>query len=268
MMARAPFAARWAEGNYDRLEALAADLVRRQVAVIAAVGGEPSPVAANKATSTIPIVFMMGTDPVKLGLVASLSRPEGNITGVNFFQSELGAKRLGLVRELLPNATVIGMLVNPNYPEAESHASDVKSAAIPVGMQVHVARARTADEFDPAFATLAQQKIGALMLANDALFLSQRRLLIALAARHAMPAVYFWREFAVDGGLMSYSPNLTEGYYQAGVYTGKILKGAKPRDLPVLEPTKFELVINLKTAKALGLAVPHSLLALADEVIE
>jgi putative ABC transport system substrate-binding protein len=259
---------RWAEGNYDRLPALAADLVRRQVTVIAAVGGEPSPLAAKAATLTIPIVFIMGTDPIKLGLVTSLNRPEGNITGLNFFQSELGAKRLGLVRELLPKATVIGVLVNPNFPDAESHANDVKRAALALGMQVHVARARTVDEFDAAFSTMAGQKIDALLLANDAFFLSQRRRLIALAAHHAMPAIYFWREFAMDGGLMSYSPSLVEGYRQVGIYTGKILKGAKPRDLPVLQPTKFELIINLKTSKTLGLDVPDTLLALAEEVIE
>jgi putative ABC transport system substrate-binding protein len=166
---------RWAEGKYDRLATLAADLVRRQVTVIAAVGGEPSPLAAKAATSTIPIVFIMGTDPVKLGLVTSLNRPEGNITGLNFFQSELGAKRLGLVRELLPEATVIGVLVNPNFPDAESHASEMKEAAYALGMQVHVARARTTDEFDSAFSTLAQQRIAALLLANDAYFLSQRQ---------------------------------------------------------------------------------------------
>jgi ABC-type uncharacterized transport system substrate-binding protein len=259
---------RWPEGNYDRLTALAADLVRRQVAVIAAVGGEPSPLAAKAATATIPIVFSMGGDPVRLGLVASLNRPGGNITGVNFFQSELGAKRLGLLRELLPKATVIGMLVNPTFADAETHVRDVKEAALPLGLRIHVVRARTTDEFDTAFATLVQQKIGALLLANDAFFLSQRRQLIALAARYAMPAVYFWREFAVDGGLMSYSPSLAQAYRQVGIYTGKILNGAKPADLPVVQPTKFEFVINLKTAKALDLEIPPGLLAIADEVIE
>jgi putative tryptophan/tyrosine transport system substrate-binding protein len=259
---------RWAEGNYDRLATLAADLVRRQVNVIAATGGEPSALAAKNATSTIPIVFIMGTDPVKLGLVASLNRPEGNITGLNFFQSELGEKRLGLVRELLPKATVIGILLNPNYPDSESHASDVTKAALALGMQVHVARVRTTDEFEIVFSSLVEQKIHALLIANDAFFLSQRQQLIALAARHAMPTIYVWREFAVDGGLMSYSPSLLEGYRQVGIYTGKVLQGAKPRDLPVLQPTKFELVINIKTARALGLDIPPTLLALADELIE
>jgi putative tryptophan/tyrosine transport system substrate-binding protein len=259
---------RWPEGNYDRLATLAADLVRRQVAVIAAVGGEPSPLAAKAATATIPIVFSIGGDPVKLGLVASLNRPGGNITGVNFFQSELGAKRLGLLRDLLPKASAIGMLVNPTFADAETHARDVKEAALPLGLQIHVVKARTTDDIDTAFATLVQQKVDALLLANDAFFHGQRRQLTALAARYAMPAVYFWRDFAVEGGLMSYSPNLAQAYRQVGIYTGRILKGAKPADMPVVQPTKFEFVINLKTAKTLGLTFPPGLLAIADEVIE
>ena len=259
---------RWPEGNYDRLPTLAADLVRLQVAVIAAVGGEPSPLAAKAATATIPIVFSIGGDPVRLGLVASLNRPGGNITGVNFFQSDLGAKRLGLLHELLPKASVIGMLVNLTFGDAETHVRDAKEAALPLGVQIHVVRARTTDDFDTAFATLAQQKIDALLLANDAFFLSERRKLIALAARYAIAAVYFWREFAVDGGLMSYSPSLSQAYRQVGIYTGKILNGAKPADLPVAQATKFEFVINLKTAKTLGLTFPSGLLAIADEVIE
>ena len=259
---------RWPEGNYDRLPTLAADLVRLQVAVIAAVGGEPSPLAAKAATATIPIVFSIGGDPVRLGLVASLNRPGGNITGVNFFQSDLGAKRLGLLHELRPKASVIGMLVNPTFGDAETHVRDAKEAALPLGVQIHVVRARTTDDFDTAFATLAQQKIDALLLANDAFFLSERRKLIALAARYAIAAVYFWREFAVDGGLMSYSLSLSQAYRQVGIYTGKILNGAKPADLPVVQATKFEFVINLKTAKTLGLTFPSGLLAIADEVIE
>ena len=259
---------RWPEGNYDRLPTLAADLVRLQVAVIAAVGGEPSPLAAKAATATIPIVFSIGGDPVRLGLVASLNRPGGNITGVNFFQSDLGAKRLGLLHELLPKASVIGMLVNLTFGDAETHVRDAKEAALPLGVQIHVVRARTTDDFDTAFATLAQQKIDALLLANDAFFLSERRKLIALAARYAIAAVYFWREFAVDGGLMSYSLSLSQAYRQVGIYTGKVLNGAKPADLPVVQATKFEFVINLKTAKTLGLTFPSGLLAIADEVIE
>jgi putative tryptophan/tyrosine transport system substrate-binding protein len=259
---------RWAEGRYDRLPMLAADLVRRRVAVIAAVGGEPSPLAAKAATATIPIVFSIGGDPVRLGLVASLNRPDGNITGVNFFQSELGAKRLGLLHELLPRAEMIGMLVNPDFADSESHAKDAQETALSLGLQIHVLRASTVDELDTAFATLAQQKVDALLLANDAFFNGERRRLIALAARHAVPAIYFWREFTVEGGLMSYSPSLVQAYRQVGIYTGKILKGAKPADLPVIQPTKFEFVINLKTAKALGLTFPPGLLAIADEVIE
>jgi putative ABC transport system substrate-binding protein len=259
---------RWPEGNYGRLATLAADLVRRQVAVIAAVGGEPSPRAAKAATTTIPIVFSIGGDPVKFGLVPSLNRPGGNITGVNYFQSELGSKRLGLLHELLPKPTVIGMLVNPTFADAEAEIKDVKQAALPLGLRIHVVYAQTVDEFDTAFATLAQEKVGALLFANDAFFLRERQQLIALAARYRIPAVYFWREFAVDGGLMSYSPSLTQGYRQVGIYVGRILKGEKPADLPVLQPTKFEFVINLKTAKTLGLSFPPGLLAIADEVIE
>ena len=259
---------RWPEGKYDLLPKLAADLVRRQVAVIAAVGGEPSPLAAKAATATIPIVFSIGGDPVKLGLVPSLNRPGGNITGVNYFQSELGPKRLGLLHELLPKATVIGMLVNPTFANAEAEIRDAKQAAFPLGLQINVVYVRAVDEFETAFATFAQQKVGALLNTNDAFFLRERQQLIALAARYSMPAVYVWREFAVDGGLMSYSPSLTQGYRQVGIYVGRILKGEKPAALPVLQPTKFEFVINLKTANTLGLTFPPGLLAIADEVIE
>ena len=259
---------RWPVGNYDRLAMLAADLVRRRVTVIAAVGGEPSPLAAKAATGTIPIVFSIAGDPVRLGLVANLNRPSGSITGVNILSSELGAKRLGLLHELLPKASAIGMLVNPTFADAETYVRDTTEAALPLGLQIHAVKASTADDFDAAFAALAQQKTDALLLANDAFFLSERRKLIAFAARYAIPAIYFWREFAVDGGLMSYSPSLTQVYRQVGIYTGKILNGAKPADLPVVQPTKFEFVINLKTAKALGLTFPPGLLAIADEVIE
>jgi putative ABC transport system substrate-binding protein len=259
---------RWSEGNYDRLPALAADLVRRQVAVIAAVGGEPSPLAAKSATTTTPIVFSLGSDPIKLGLVTSLNRPGGNITGVNFFQSELGAKRLDLLRVLLPNITAVGLLINPSFAESETHAKDAIKSALSLGLQLHVARASTTDEFDAAFSTLVQQKVGALLFANDSYFHGERKKLIALAAQYRLPAIYFWRDFPVDGGLMSYSPNLLQAYRQVGMYTGQILKGAKPADMPVVQPTKFEFVINLKTAKALGLTIPEGLLNAADEVIE
>ena len=259
---------RWPEGKYDLLPKLAADLVRRQVAVIAAVGGEPSPLAAKAATATIPIVFSIGGDPVKLGLVPSLNRPGGNSTGVNYFQSELGPKRLGLLHDLLPKATVIGMLVNPTFANAEAEIRDAKQAAFPLGLQINVVYVRAVDEFETAFATFVQQKVGALLNTNDAFFLRERQQLIALAARYSMPAVYVWREFAVDGGLMSYSPSLTQGYREVGIYVGRILKGEKPAALPVLQPTKFEFVINLKTANTLGLTFPPGLLAIADEVIE
>jgi len=259
---------RWPEGHYDRLPTLASDLVRRQVAVIAAVGGEPSALAAKAATTTIPIVFSIGGDPIRVGLVSNLNRPGGNITGVNFFQSDIGAKRLGLIHELLPKATVIGFLVNPTFTDAEAEIRDANEAAIRLGLQTHTVEARTVDEFDNAFATLAQQKVEAIFLANDAFFFRERRRLIALAARYDMPAVYNWREFAVDGGLMSYSPSLTQGYRQVGIYTGRILKGEKPANLPVQQPIKFEFVINLKTAKALGLTFPSGLIAIADDVIE
>jgi putative ABC transport system substrate-binding protein len=259
---------RWPEGNYDRLASLAAHLVRRQVAVIAAVGGEPSPRAAKASTTTIPIVFSIGGDPVRLGLVPSLNRPGGNITGVNFFQSDLGAKRLGLLHELLPKTTIVGILANPTFVDAEAEIRDAKAAALLLGRQIHVVEANTVEKIDTAFATMAEQKVGALLLANDAFFLANRRQLIALAARYDMPAVYFWREFALDGGLMSYSPSLTQGYRQVGIYVGRILKGEKPADLPIVQPTKFEFVINLKTAKTLGLSLPPGLLAIVDEVIE
>ena len=259
---------RWPEGHYDRLPSLAADLVRRQVAVIAATGGEPSALAAKAATTTIPIVFSIGGDPVRVGLVASLSRPGGTITGVHYFQPDLGAKRLGLLHELLPQATVIGILVNPTFTDAEAEARDATQAATLLGLQTQIVRARTVDEFSTAFATLTQQKVAGLVLGNDAFFTAKRQQLIALAARYDMPAVYPWREFALDGGLMSYAPSLTQGYRQVGIYVGRILKGEKPADLPVLQPTKFEFVINLKTAKTLGLTFPPGLLAIADEVIE
>ena len=259
---------RWPEGHYDRLPSLAADLVRRQVAVIAATGGEPSALAAKAATTTIPIVFSIGGDPVRVGLVASLSRPGGTITGVHYFQPDLGAKRLGLLHELLPQATVIGILVNPTFTDAEAEARDATQAATLLGVQTEIVGAHAVDQFSTAFATLAQKKVGGFVMANDAFFFRERHQLLALAARYDMPAIYCWREFALDGGLMSYSPSLTQGYRQVGIYVGRILKGEKPADLPVQRPTKFEFVINLQTAKTLGLTFPPGLLAIADEVIE
>jgi putative tryptophan/tyrosine transport system substrate-binding protein len=258
---------RWAEGQYDRLPALAADLVRRQVAVMAATS-TPAALAAKAATSTIPIVFTAAADPVAVGLVESLSRPNGNATGVSGYFSPLGAKRLELLHELVPNAAVIGVLVNPTYPDAESQSKDVQEAARLFGQEGHVVNASSEGELNAAFALLVQHKAGVLLVTADAFFLSHRDQLVALAARHSIPALYWAREFVLAGGLMSYGPDIGDGYRQAGVYAGRILKGAKPGDLPVVQPTKFESVINLTTAKALGLAVPDRLLALADEVIE
>jgi putative tryptophan/tyrosine transport system substrate-binding protein len=258
---------RWAEGQYERLPALAADLVRRQVTVVAATT-TPAALAAKGATSTIPIVFSIGADAIAIGLVDSLSRPSGNITGVNNYLSDLGAKRLELLRELVPNATVIGMLVNPNFPDAESQSKDVKEAARRFGQQVHVMNAKSEGDLDTAFTNFAQLRAGALLVTVDPFFNSHRDQLVALAAQHKIPAMYFERQFVLAGGLMSYAPNLGDGYRQTGIYAGRILKGVKPADLPVVQPTKFELVINLKTAKTLGLTVPLIMQMTADEVIE
>jgi putative tryptophan/tyrosine transport system substrate-binding protein len=256
---------RWAEGRYDRLSAWASDLARRQVAVIV---GDPPMIAAKAATETIPIVFNTATDPMKLGLVTSLNRPVGNVTGVSTFSSQLGAKRLELLQELVPQASVIAVLTNPIYPTTESQVKEVQEAAAHLGMQPVVLAVSTEPDMDAAFATLAQKRAGGLVVGVDAFLFSHRNQIAALAARYRMPAVYAWREFAAAGGLMSYGISRTDAYRQVGVYTGRILKGAKPADLPVMQPTKFELVINLKTAKALGLQIPDKLLALADEVIE
>ena len=258
---------RWAEGQYDRLPALVADLVRRQVTVLAATT-TPAALAAKRATSTIPIVFVMGADPIAVGLVDSLSRPSANVTGVNNYMSDLGAKRLALLRELVPTGAVIGMLVNPNFPDAGSQAKDVKEAAPKLGQHVQVVNANSEGEINTAFATFVQLQARALLVTIDPFFLSRREQLVMLAARHKIPAIYFGPEFVSAGGLMSYASNLADGYRQAAAYVGRILKGAKPGDLPVVQPTKFDLMINLKTAKALGLEIPPKLLALADGVIE
>jgi putative ABC transport system substrate-binding protein len=258
---------RSADGQYDRLPALAADLVRRKVSVIAATG-TPTGLPAKAATTTIPIVFVTGSDPVEQGLVASLNRPGGNLTGATTLAVELGQKRLELLHELVPTATLIGVLVNPTGPNLQAVSRDLQAAARTVGLPIHVLHASTERDFDTVFATLVQLRVSALVIGTDTFFNSQSGRLAALTVRHAVPAIYQYREFAAAGGLMSYAGSITDAYRLAGVYTGRILKGEKPSDLPVQQSTKAELFINLKTAKALGITIPQSILARADEVIQ
>jgi putative tryptophan/tyrosine transport system substrate-binding protein len=257
---------RWAEDHDDRLPALTADLIRKKVALIAATG-TASAVAAKAATTTVPIVFEMAADPITLGLVASLNRPGGNVTGVTQLNSVLEAKRLGLLYQLVPNAAVIAVLVNPSFPNAANQVSDLQAAARVLALQIHVLHASTERDFDTVFTTLVQLR-APLLISADMFFTSRIAQLAALTVRHAIPASFPLREFARAGGLMSYGTSQTDAYRQAGIYTGRILKGEKPADLPVLQPTKFELLVNLKTAKVLGLTLPPGLLAIVDEVIE
>ena len=259
---------RWVAGRYDRLPALAAELVRRRVAVIVAVGGNGPAQAAKAATTDIPIVFVSGGEPVNDGLVASLPRPGGNLTGVSWIAAALTAKRLEVLHQLVSRADLVGVLLNPNYPDSGLQRQELKEAAETIGQHIEIAEARTDAEIESAVATLVRDHADALLVANDPFFQSYADMIVALAARHAVPACYSERAFAAAGGLVSYGANLSDVYRQAGIYTGRVLKGEKPADLPVLQPTTFELVINLKTAKTLGLNVPPALFAQADEVIE
>jgi putative ABC transport system substrate-binding protein len=259
---------RWAEGQYDRLPAMAADLVQRGAAVLVTTGGEPSALAAKAATSTIPIVFTTGGDPVKIGLVESLNRPGGNATGISLLTTAPESKRLGLLHELVPGTKVVGVLIDPNYQESEAQARELRDAAGTISQRIHIAYAKNDGELESAFATLVQERADALLVSADPFFDTRRDRIIAFAAEHRMPAIYQFREYALGGGLMSYGVSLPDGYRQVGIYAGQILKGAKPADLPIVQSIKFEFVINLKTAKAIGLEVPAMLLARADEVIE
>ncbi len=259
----------WAQGQYDRLPALAADFVSRGVSLIVATGGLQTSLAAKQATQTIPIVFTLGSDPIKFGLVSSLNRPGGNITGVTLFAYLLDAKRVELMHELVPGAAVVALLVNPNSPaQAEAQFAEVEAASRKFGQRLVVLKAGSEGEIDQAVAAMTQSKAGALLVSADPLFLSKRDRLVALVRRNAIPAIFEWRQFVEAGGLMSYGIDLVAAYRQAGVYAGRILRGASPADLPILQPTKFEFVINLKAARALGIVVPNTMLVAASEVIE
>jgi putative ABC transport system substrate-binding protein len=259
---------RWAEGRLDRLPPLAADLVRRQVAVIAATGGNNSALVAMQATSTIPIVFTSSDNAVERGLVASINRPGGNVTGVSWFSAELGPKRLGLLHEVVPNATIVALLINPNNPESARQPAELQNAARAIGLQLILLTAITAGDIDTAFTAMVQNRVGALLVGSDPFFANQREQIIALAAQNAIPTIYADAGLTGAGGLMIYGNSVADAYRRAGIYTGRILKGAKPSELPVDQATKFELIINLKTAKTLGLTIPPGVLAIADQVIE
>ena len=258
---------RYAEGRFDRFPGLTSDLIRRQAAVLF-VSSTAGATAAKQAAATVPVVFSVGEDPVKLGLVASLNRPGGNITGIYQFTTGLEAKRLGLLHEMVPKAATVAVLINPRFSAAETQLRDVREGAARLGVQPVILRADTESELNAAFATLGRSQADALLVCGSPFFFARREQLVVLAARHGVPAIYEWRDFAAAGGLMSYGTNLTDAYRQSGIYVGRILKGAKPADLPVMQSTKFEFVINLSTAKALGIEVPPSLSARADEVIE
>jgi putative ABC transport system substrate-binding protein len=259
---------RWTFGRYDRLSALAVELAGRPVVVFVTAGGEPAALAAKAVTSTIPIAFVIGGDPVKAGLVESYNRPRGNATGISILTNTLEPKRLGLLRQLVPQATTVGVLLNPSFPRFEDQLKDVQEAARAIGMEIFDLRASDDREVEAVFDTVTQQHLPALAVCADPFFDTRRDKLVTLAARHAVPAMYHFREYAAAGGLMSYGIDISDVWHQVGIYTGRILKGAKPAELPVTQPTRFEFVINLKTAKALGLAIPGGLLSFADEVIE
>ena len=259
---------RWARGEYDRLPEMAADLVSRRVSVLTAVGGDPSPRAAKRATSTIPIVFGIGGDPVRDGLVESFNRPGGNVTGVTLMTNLMESKRFGLLRDLVPDAQLVGALLNPSFAPSARQSQQIEEAARSIGQRLIVAKASTDEELDAAFTALVRERAHALLVAADPYFDTRRDRIVGFAQRQRLPAIYHFREYVLAGGLLSYGISLTDAYRQFGVYTATILKGAKPADLPVLQPTKFELVINLKTAKTLGLKISDNLLTLADEVIE
>jgi len=259
---------RWALSHYDQLAGMAAELVHRPVVVLVAVGGEVAARAAAAASQTIPVITAFGVDPVGSGLVASLARPGGNVTGISNLSATMEAKRIGLMRDVVPQATALGVLLNPNNPTVANQQKDIQEAARAVGLRIHALQASTVNELDAAFESIARNQIPALLVTADAFFTASRDKLTILAARDAVPAMYYFRDFAVAGGLMSYGASLADQYRQIGVYTGHVLKGAKPADLPIVQPTTFEFVINLKTARTLGIALPPGVLAIADEVIE
>jgi putative ABC transport system substrate-binding protein len=258
----------WADGRYEQLREMAADLLRRRIAVLVAVGGDPSALAAKQATSTIPVVFGMGGDPVESGLVTSFNRPGGNTTGFTLLTNLMEPKRIGLLHELVPGISLVGALVNPNFPPAARQLQEIEKAAGTINLRLFAAKASDDAQLDAALVSLLQHRVGALLVAADPYFDTRRDRIIAFAAQNKLPAMYQFREFAVAGGLISYGPRITDSYRQAGIYVGRILRGAKPGDLPVLQPTKFDLVLNMKAANALGLAVPNAIQLLADEVIE